>query len=276
MQWFREGLRDSGYVEGKNLAFEFRHADTRDRLRAAAGELIRSRVDVVVTAGDLGALAAQQSTPTIPIVALAGDLVGLGLASSVARPGKNLTGVTIFGPELNAKRLALLKELVPDLSRVALLWSAADRSQLEAAEEAARTLSIKLQILEVKTRTELPAVFEAVKRERAEAINVLPSPLLFSFHPVILEHAARERLPTVFHWKEAAEAGGLVSYGPSLASMWRQMGGVVAKVLKGANPATLPIEQATQFELVINLKTAKALGLNVPQRMLVRADKLID
>jgi putative ABC transport system substrate-binding protein len=275
VEWLQGGLREYGYVEGQNIAFELRHGHTAERMRAAAGELVQSRVNVIVTAGEVAAVTAQQSTSATPIVALAPDLVGAGLASSLGRPGRNLTGVTILGPELSAKRLALLKELVPALSRVAILWYPADRAELKVIEDTAHSLSIKLQILEVRTRDDVLRAFRAVKDARAEALTVLPSPLLFSFHPSILEQAARQRLPAIYQWREAAEAGGLMSYGPSLSGMWQQTGRVIAKVLKGANPATLPIEQATQFELVINLKAARDLGLIVPQGILIRADQVI-
>jgi putative tryptophan/tyrosine transport system substrate-binding protein len=276
LDWLQSGLREHGYVERQNLALELRHGDTRDRLRAAAKEFVQSRVDVIVTAGELAAVAAQQSTSAIPIVALAPDPVGAGLAASLARPGSNLTGVAILGPELSAKRVALLKEIMPALSRVGVLWFPGDLKELKVIEETARSLSISLQVLDVRSRDDLVRAFQALKDSRAEALTVLPSPLLFSFHASIVEMAAKQRLAAIYQWREAAEAGGLASYGPNLSGMWQQTGRMAARVLKGAKPATLPIEQAAEFELVINLRTAKALGLTVPQPTLIRADKVIN
>jgi len=172
--------------------------------------------------------------------------------------------------------LAVLKELLPKLSRVAVLWDSATRSQLNATENAARSLSVKLQVLEVRGRADLPRVFQAAKNGRAEALNVLASPLFSSLQQAIIDLAASHRLPTVFQWKEQAEAGGLVSYGPSLEGIWRQSALIVAKVLKGTIPATLPVEQPIRFELVINTKTAKALGLTIPPSLLLRADQVIE
>lgn len=276
LEWLEAGLSEYGYVAGRTVAFELKHAPDADALRAAAGELVRSRVDVIVSAGQVAAVSAQQSTSVVPIVALGTDHVGSGLAATLARPGKNLTGVTILGPELSAKRLTLLKEMLPRVARVAVLWYPGDRGELKLVEETARSLSVQLQVMEVRAREDLVTVFQAARQARADAVTVLPSPLLFSFHGSILEHAAKERLPAIYQWREAAEAGGLASYGPSLSGMWRQTGRMAAKVLKGASPASLPIEQASEFEFVINARAAKALGINIPQRMLIRADKVIE
>ncbi|MGH2658424.1 MAG: ABC transporter substrate-binding protein [Actinomycetota bacterium] len=276
MDWFRQGLREFGYVEGQNIAIDLRYAETRERLRTLASELVQSNVGVIATFGDLAPTVAQQATSAIPIVALADDFVGAKLAPSLARPGGNLTGVTILSPELSAKRLAVLKELMPKLSRVAALWDPANPSQKMATEEAARALSIKLLVLEVRKGDDLPDVFRAAKSGRAEALNVFASPLLASLQQSIMDLAARHRLPAIYQWKEHAEVGGLVSYGPSLAEMWRQTAVVVAKILNGAVPATLPIEQPTRFELVVNLKTANQLGLTISPAFRLRADHLIE
>jgi putative tryptophan/tyrosine transport system substrate-binding protein len=275
MESFREGLRESGYVEGQNIAIDLRYAEAGERLRALAGELVQLNVSVIVAFGDQAPAMAQRSTSAVPIVAIADDIVGTGLVPSLARPGGNLTGMTIMSPELSAKRLAVLKELIPKLTRVAVLWDPANRSQLTATEEAARSLSVKLQVLEVRNHDDVPRAFQAAKNGRAQALNVFASPLLSSLQESIMDQAASHRLPAIYQWKEHADAGGLVSYGPSLAAMWRQAGLIASKVLKGANPATLPVEQPTRFELVINMKTARALRLKVPPSLRVRADLTI-
>ncbi len=276
MEWFRDGLRESGYVEGQNVAIDLRYAEAGERLRALAGELVQSKVNVIVTFGDLAPAMAQRATSVVPIIAIADDIVGTGLVPNLARPGGNLTGVTIMSPELSAKRLAVLKELIPKLTRVAVMWDPANRSQLTATEEAARSLSVKLLVLEVRNRDDVPRAFQAAKNSRAEALNVLASPLLSSLQESIMDQAASNRLPAIYQWKEHVESGGLVSYGPSLAAMWRQAGLIASKVLKGANPATLPVEQPTRFELVINMKTARALRLKIPPSLRVRADHTIE
>jgi putative ABC transport system substrate-binding protein len=276
MEWFRGGLRESGYVEGQNVAIELRYAEAAERLRALADELVQLKVSVLVTYGDLTPKVAQQATRTVPIIAIADDIVGAGLVTSLARPGGNLTGVTILSPELGAKRLAVLKELLPRLSRVAVIWDAANRSALTATEDAARSLSVKLQVLEVRSHADLRGVFQAAKNGRAEALNVLASPLLSSLQQPMMDLAATYRLPAIWQWKEHAEAGGLISYGPSLQGIWRQSAQIAAKVLKGANPDTLPVEQPTTFELVINMKTARALRLTVPRSIRARADETIE
>jgi putative ABC transport system substrate-binding protein len=276
MEWFRDGLRESGYVEGQNVAIDLRYAEAGERLRALAGELVQSKVNVIVTFGDLAPAMAQRATSVVPIIAIADDIVGTGLVPNLARPGGNLTGVTIMSPELSAKRLAVLKELIPKLTRVAVMWDPANRSQLTATEEAARSLSLKLQVLEVRGREDIPRAFQAAKNGRAEALNVLASPLLSSLQESVMDQAASNRLPAIYQWKEHVESGGLVSYGPSLAAMWRQAGLIASKILNGANPATLPVEQPTRFELVINMKTARALRLKVPPSLRVRADHTIE
>ena len=276
MESFREGLREPGYVEGQNVAIDLRYAETGERLRALAGELVQLNVNVIVAFGDQAPAMAQRATSVVPIVAVADDIVGTGLVPSLARPGGNMTGMTILSPELSAKRLAVLKELIPKLTRVAVMWDPANRSQLTATEEAARSLSVKLQVLEVRNRDDVPRAFQAAKNGRAEALNVLASPLLSSLQESIMDQAASNRLPAIYQWKEHADAGGLISYGPSLGAIWRQAGLIASKILKGANPATLPVEQPTRFELVINMKTARALRLKVPPSLRVRADHTIE
>jgi putative ABC transport system substrate-binding protein len=276
MQVFREALRESGFVEEQSVVIDHRFAERGERLRELAGELVQLNVSVIATFGDLAPKMAQQATAAIPIIALADDFVGAGLVPSLAQPRGNITGVTILSPELSAKRLALLKEILPKLSRVAVLWDPATPSQLRATEDAARALAVKLQVLEVRGRGDLASAFQAAKKGRAEAINVCASPLLSSLQQPIQDLAARHRFPAIYQWKEHAEGGGLVSYGPSLAGMWRQTAFVVAKVLKGAKPTDLPVEQPTKFELVINLRTAKSLGLTIPPSIRVRADQIIE
>jgi putative tryptophan/tyrosine transport system substrate-binding protein len=276
LEWFREGLRESGFVEGQNIVIDLRYAEAGERLRALAGELVQSNVSVIATFGDLAPAMAQQATSVVPIVAAADDAICAGLVPSLARPGRNLTGVSILSPELSAKRLAVLKDLIPKLSRVAVLWDPVNRCQLTATESAARALSIKLQVLEVRGRDDLAGAFRAAQNGAAQALNVFASPLLSSLQQAIMDFAASHRLPAIYQWKEHATAGGLVSYGPSLAVMFRQTALVVAQVLKGANPASLPIEQPSRFELVINMKTGKALGLTIPPAFLLRADQRIE
>jgi putative tryptophan/tyrosine transport system substrate-binding protein len=279
MDAFRQGLRESGLVEGRDVVIELRYAEGGlQRLPELAAELIRLKVDVFQASGDLAPRVAQQATATTPIVAFSDDILGAGLIASLSRPGGNMTGLTILSPELSAKRLELLRELLPGrISRVAALWDpTTGTSQVTLTESAARSLNIKLQMLEVRRGDDLAGVFELAKKEQAEALNVFSSPFLASLYREIIDLAGKHRLPAIYQWKEHAEAGGLVSYGPSLVGLWRQTATIVAKVLRGAKPADLPVEQPTKFELVINLKTAKALGLEVPWFLQQRADEVIE
>jgi putative tryptophan/tyrosine transport system substrate-binding protein len=278
LESFREGLRRSGFIEGQNVAIELRYVQAgHQTLTEHAADLIRTKVDVIATFGDSGTKIAQQATTTIPIVSLADDLIGSGLIGSLSRPGGNTTGITILAPELSAKRLELLSTIVPGLARVAGLWDpTTGGSQVAMSENAARTMKLKLQILEVTQRDDLDGVFRAARDAQAQAVNVFSSPFLASLYLEIINRAAEYRLPTIYQWREHAEAGGLMSYGPSLPAMWEQDGALVAKVLKGAKPSDLPVEQPTKFELVINLKTAKTLGLTIPESFLSRADGVIE
>jgi putative tryptophan/tyrosine transport system substrate-binding protein len=279
MDAFRQGLRESGLVEGRDVVIELRYAEGGlQRLPELAAELIRLKVDVFQASGDLAPRVAQQATATIPIVAFSDDILGAGLIASLSRPGGNMTGLTILSPELSAKRLELLRELLPGrISRVAALWDpTTGTSQVTLTESAARSLNIKLQMLEVRRGDDLAGVFELAKKEQAEALNVFSSPFLASLYREIIDFAGKHRLPAIYQWKEHAEAGGLVSYGPSLVGLWRQAATIVAKVLRGAKPTDLPVEQPTKFELVINLKTARALGLEVPWFLQQRADEVIE
>ena len=270
LEAFRQGLSESGYLDGKNVAVDVRHAEGSERLRILAAEFVRSNVDVITTFGDLGLQIAQRATMSVPIVALVDDFVG-----SFARPAGNVSGVSILAPELSAKRLGLLKEILPKISRVAALADPAAGTQLKSMDDAARSLGVKLQVLQIRGRDELAGALQAAKKERAEALHVCSSPLLASLYKTIISLAAETRLPATYQWKEHAEVGGLVSYGPSLGGVWRQTAIVVGKILKGIKPADLPVEQPTKFELAINLKTATALGLTISPSLLARADEVI-
>jgi len=277
-----EGLRELGYVEGRNLVFELRFAEGRqDRLPALAAELVQLKVDVLVTGSNPVIAAVKQATVTIPVVmAVSRDPVGAKFIASLARPGGNITGLANdTAPEIIGKNLALLKEAVPRVSRVAFLWNpvppGAETSR-KAVESAARNLGVAFQSVEVRTRGELEGAFAAMVRERANAVVVAQDPITFGSRSQVVRLAARSRLPAVYGVREFAEAGGLMSYGPNIADQFRRAATYVDKILKGAKPGDLPIEQPTKFELVINLKAAKALGLTIPQSVLQRADQVID
>ena len=278
---FRQGLREHGYVEGQNLAFEYRYAEGRaDRLPALAAELVRLKVDVIVTESNMAALAAKRATETIPIVmAIAGDPVKAGVVGSLARPGGNVTGLTLMHPELSGKRLQLLKEAVPRIALVAVIWNPTDPAAvdfLRETEVAARSLGLRLHVIEARAPAELDAAFKAVADARPSAFFTLPGGMFQDNQTRILEFAKKNRLPGVFPNRVFVEAGGLISYGPNLAASSRRAAAFVDKLLKGAKPADLPIEQPTTFELVINLKTARALGLTIPASVLVWADQAIE
>ena len=278
MEAFRQALRQLGYVEGQNVAIELRYAQGGPQeLPRLAADLVGRNVDVITAFGDLAPKVAQQATGTIPIVAISDDIIGAGLIEGLARPGGNTTGFTILSPELSAKRLELLQEMVPRMSRVAAFWDpTTGRSQLGMSENAARALKLTLQIIEVAQQDDLASAFRAARDGRADAINVFSSPFLASLYREIIGSAAEFRLPAIYQWKEHAEAGGLMSYGPSLAAMFRQAATIVVKVLRGAKPSDLPVEQPTKFELALNLGTAKSLELTIPPSVLLRADDVIE
>jgi putative ABC transport system substrate-binding protein len=282
LQAFRDALQALGWVEGKNVRYEVRHADNRaERLPALATELVRLDVDVIVSGGTLGPLAAKGATSAIPIVmAAAGDPLGSGLVASLARPGGNVTGLSLMAPDLGGKRLELLKESLPDrISRVAVLWNAANPYPalvFKETQRAAHALGIEIQSLEVRSPDDLDGALEAAVRQRASALIAVEDPLTLSNRHRIADFAAKNRLPAVDGTREFAEAGCLMAYGASLADLFRRAAGYVDKILKGYKPADLPIEQPTKFELVFNLKTAKALGLNVPPTLLATADEIIE
>jgi putative tryptophan/tyrosine transport system substrate-binding protein len=278
MESFRQGLRASGFLEGQNATIELRYAQGGpQQLPELAAELIRSKVDIIFASGDLAPRVAQQATDTVPIVAISDDILGAGLIASLSRPGGNTTGLTILSPELSAKRLEVLGDIIPGLSRVTALWDpTTGASQVTMTESAARSLNLELQVLEVRRREDVAGVVRAARNSQAGALNVFSSPFLASLHREIIAFAAEYRLPAIYQWKEHAEAGGLVSYGRSLAEMWRQSAIMVAKVLKGAKPAELPVEQPTKCELAVNLRTAKSLDLTIPPSVLLRADEVIE
>jgi putative ABC transport system substrate-binding protein len=278
---FRRSLRELGYVEGQNLTIDYRWADFKpDRASTLAAELVRLKVDVIVTTGgNIPALAAKDATKTIPIVFTAGYALRAGLVTRLDRPGGNLTGVENFTGELNAKRLEILKEAGPGISRVAALVQPVGPTvseRLKELEVAARALRVKLHVLDARGRQEIDHAFTAMAKERPEALLVVNDPMFLSERQRIVDLAAKYRLPAIFFAREFAEAGGLLSYAPNFADIYRRLAAYVAKILKGANPAELPIEQPATFELVVNLKTAKALGLTVPQSILLRADRVIE
>jgi putative ABC transport system substrate-binding protein len=277
---FRQGLQERGYVEGQNVTFELRDAAGRaDRLPALARDLVRLKVDVIVTQSNLAALAAKEATQSIPIVmAIAGDPVKAGVVSSLANPGGNVTGLTLMQSELSRKRLQLLREAAPSTALVAVIWNPADppaKDFLREIEAAARSLGLKLHAIEARSPAELDAAFKAVADLRPSAFFTLPGGMFQANVRRIVEFAAKRRLPGVFPNRAFVEAGGLLSYAPSLATNWRRSALFVDKILEGAKPGDLPIEQPTEFELVVNLKTANALGLTIPPAMLARADEII-
>ena len=281
LEAFRQGLRELGYVEGQNIAIESRWTEGKDdRLPALAADLVRSKVDVIVTLSGAATQAAQQATRTIPIVmSLVNDPVGSGLVASLARPGGNVTGLTVMSPDLAGKQLQLLKEVVPKVSRVALLRNPdnpAAAAMLREAEAAARALGVRLQTLEARNPQEIDSAFAAMTRERAGALVILPDGIFLNQRSQIAELAAKRRLPSIRQCGSYAEAGGLMSYGANYLDLMRRAATFVDKILKGAKPADLPVEQPTKFELVINLRTAKAIGLTIPPALLQRADQIID
>jgi putative ABC transport system substrate-binding protein len=275
----RQGLHDLGYVEGKNLAIEYRWAEGRyERLPDLAAELVRLKVDLIVTHGAPASLAAKQATPTIPIVmAIVGDVVATGLVTSIPRPGGNITGSTFFFPELSAKRVELLKEAVPRTARIAALTNRDNpgaRPSLDAMEPIAKALKVELQTVGVRGPDDLPDAFSAMAKARIDGVVVIDDGMLIANARQVAGLAAKHRLPTI-GFREYADSGGLLAYAVNFPAIWRRAAVFVDKILKGAKPGELPIEQATRFEFVVNLKTAKTLGLTIPASVLARADHVI-
>jgi putative ABC transport system substrate-binding protein len=278
---FRQGLRELGYVEGQNIVIEWRYAEGNvDRLREHAAELVRLKVDVIVTAAPSSTRAAKEVTSTVPIVmaGIGGDPVQAGFVPSLARPGGNITGLAALNREISQKQLELLKEIVSRLSHVAVLWTSTVSTyaqDLEGMELAARTFKIRLQYLDVRGPKDIETAFREARRARADAVLVLASPVLESYRRALAELAAKNRLPTIYPFAEWVEAGGLVSYGVSIPDLFRRAATYVHKILEGTKPADLPVELPTKFELIINLKAAKQIGLTMPPNVLGRADRVM-
>jgi len=281
VQVFLRGLKDLGWVEGQNIVIEWRFAGGRaERLPDLAAELVRLQVDLIVVPSTPTALAAKNATKTIPLVTVGvGDPVGLGLVASLARPGGNITGLTaVVSPEIAGKQLELLKEAAPKVSRAAVLWNPATQGTalfLKETEIAARALGVELQLLEARSLNDFDSAFAAMTTKRAGALLVLGDVMFVTHRIRLAELVAKSRLPAMYGLREYVEAGGLMSYGPIASELFRRAATYVDKILKGAKPADLPVEQPTRFELVVNLKTAKALGLTIPQSVLIRADEVI-
>jgi putative ABC transport system substrate-binding protein len=277
---FRQGLRELGYVEGKNIVIEYRHAEGKQhRLPALVVELVRLKVDVIVSAGPAPTRSAKEATVTIPIVmAQDSDPVGNGFVASLARPGGNITGLATLASEIGGKRLELLKEIVPRLSRVAVLGDSTFPGNAQALREtelAAGALAVQLQYLDVQGHKDIETAFREASKGRADAVLVMTGPVANSHRKEIAELAVKNRLPAIFHQSEYVEDGGLMAYGVSSNDLYRRAATYVDKILKGAKAADLPVEQPTKFELLINLKTAKQIGLTIPPNVLARADKVI-
>ena len=275
---FRQGLRKLGYIEGKNIFIEIRTAEGKqDRLSDFATELVKLKVDVIVTAGTPGVLAAKNATSAIPIVFWAvADPVRAGLVSSLARPGGNITGLTSFGPELDGKRLELLKETFPKITRVAYFREAtAPETGSIEIQAAASALGLQLQSLKVRSAKDFDGAFDAALKERAQALTTSAGPVIIINQQRIVAFAAKNRLPAIYPYSEFIDAGGLMFYGVSFSDLFRRAATYVDKILKGAKPADLPVEQPTKFEFVINLITAKQIGVTIPPNVLARADRVI-
>ena len=277
---FRQRLRELGYVEGKNIVIEYRYAEGKsERLPDLAAELVQLKVDVIVTTGPGATLAAKKASGTIPIViASAADPVGTGLVSSLAQPGGNITGLSLMAPDLDGKRLELLKEAFPKVARVAFLWQpggARENRPLTDMEAAAKALGLKLLSLEVRSLDDFEGAFARAKKERAQALITTTGGLINTQQRRVLDFAAKNRLPAIYHYSEFVEAGGLMSYGPDNTDLWRRAADFVDKILKGAKPADIPVEQPNKFEFIVNLNAAKQIGLTIPPNVLARADRVI-
>jgi putative ABC transport system substrate-binding protein len=281
LEAFRQGLKEYGWVEGQNISVAYRFAEGKeDALPGIAAELVQLRPDVVVAESTPAALAAKSVTQTIPIVmATSADPLGNGLVASLNRPGANITGLSLQSPELSGKRLQLLTEIVPGIAGVAVLSNPLNPSMVAVVEQtkaAAQSLGIEIHVVEVQAPDQFESAFAAVRRTRAGALIVLPDAVLYGQHPRIVTFTTASHLPALFPEKEVAEAGGLIAYGPSIPASFRRAAGYVDKILRGAKPADLPVEQPTTFELIVNLQTARAIGVTVPTSILLRADEVIE
>jgi putative ABC transport system substrate-binding protein len=274
---FRRYMKAIGWEEGRNIRFLFAWMEGRnERAPLLAGDFVAQNVDLIVTFGDPAIRAAQRATQSIPIVGMTDDMVGSGLVASLARPGGNTTGVSILAPELNVKRLELLHEFVPQARRIAVLADPSTISTHAQLTSAARDLGVELVIFEVQNPPQIGGPLDAIAAAKVEAVNVLASPQLYGARYLIIERLRNARLPAIYQFPEAAEEGGLLSYGPRLLLCFRHVVSLVDKVLRGAKPADLPIEQPTKFELVVNLKTASAIDMTIPATLLLRADEVIE
>jgi putative ABC transport system substrate-binding protein len=278
---FRRGLRELGYVDGRNVTMAWRWSEGRtDRLPALALELVQLKVDIIVASGTQAVRAAKQATSTVPIVmAVSAHPDKIGLVESLARPGGNVTGLDNVGPDLKGKQFQLLKEVAPKVSRVAVLWNPANLVETFGFKEmvsAAAVIGVEIQSIDVRTPDDYLAAFATVTASRADALYAFGNPVNFKNRQLIADFALKSRLPSIYEERIFVESGGLLSYAPSFIEMFRRAATYVDKILKGAKPADLPVEQPTKFELVINLKTAKALGLTIPQSLLLRADQVIE
>jgi putative ABC transport system substrate-binding protein len=279
-QAFRQGLRDAGYAEGRDVVIEWRSANgDYARVPGLVADLVQRKVDVIVVESTVAAQAAKRATSTIPIVmALVADPIGSGLVASLAHPGGNVTGLSLMTSELSAKRLQLLKETIPRLTRVAVLWNPDTPYHAKVVEDlkaAAPSLSIKLNFVPARTPEEFGPAFSAANRAHAQALYVLEDPHFFTHRTTLLKLASKARLPTMYGQRDYVDEGGLMGYSANFGDLWRRSAGYVDRILKGAKPGDLPIEQPTKFEFVINLKTAKAIGITIPQSILLQADEVI-
>ena len=279
LESFKQGLRERGYIEGKNITLVYRYAEGKEeRLADLAAELVREKVDVILTTATISALAARRVTRTLPIVMTSGNPLATGLADSLAKPGGNVTGLSVMASDLSVKRLELLKESFPKKSRVAALWSPRDREadiQLKETEMAAKALSVHLHPLELKSADDIDRAFKEMTKARDQAIVIILSPLVTLNSKRIVELAIKHRLPGIYPTGQFVEEGGLMSYGTSIADLYRRAATYVDKIIKGRMPADLPIEQPMKFEFIVSLKAAKQIGVTVPPNVLVRADRII-
>jgi putative ABC transport system substrate-binding protein len=279
LEAFKQGLRERGYTEGKNIVLEYRYAEgNNDRLPQLAAELVRDKVDVMVTTASVSALAARAVTKTIPIVMTSGNPLEIGLAASLAKPGGNVTGLTVLSADLSGKRVELLRETFPKTTRIAVLRGQQEyeaETGYKETQEAAQAFSLRLHPVEVRSANDFEDAFAQMEKARETALLVILSPLATLNSRRIVELAVKHRLPGMYPTKQFAEEGGLMAYGPLIADLYRRAATYVDKILKGAKPGELPVEQPTKFELVINLKAAKQIGLTIPPNVLARADKVI-
>jgi putative ABC transport system substrate-binding protein len=276
----RQGLHELGYVEGKNIVIDYRYAEAKvDRLSGFAAELVRTKVDLIVTAGPAATGAAKEATNTIPVVmAQVNDPIGAGFVANLARPGGNITGLSVMAPELSGKQLEILKEIVPRLSRVAVLGTSTqpgNAQTLKGTEIAARALAVQLQYQEIGGAKDIETAFRDARKGHVDGLLLLSSPVLFIHRAKIVELATKSRLPAIYYQIEYVEDGGLMTYSANVVDLWRRTAAYVDKILKGAKPADLPVEQPKKFEFVVNLKAAKQIGLTIPPNVLARADKVI-